>query len=202
MAAKKIVAFLVEGPTEIEFYKAVVQTIRDKMGTPFDCKFEWIDMHGIGNYKLAAQRKFRALKRKHEKDDVYAMLCIDTDVFKLGKKPPINKETVKRVLESEGAKEVHYIEAEQCIEDWFLSDFEGVASFLGLPKSSKPPRGHGAETLAKLFMDSNRMYIKGSRTNNFINALNIGLIIKEHCNALKVFCQIVGVDCNKICNKE
>lgn len=202
MAAKKIVAFLVEGPTEIEFYKAVVQTIRDKMGTPFDCRFEWIDMNGIGNYKSTAQRKFEALKRRYEKDDVYALLCIDTDVFKLSKKPPIDKIAVMKTLESKGAKEVHYIEADQSIEDWFLSDFDGVVSYLGLPKSTRPPRESGQDALRKLFNSSNKVYIKGNRTNSFINALNIERIIKAHCSTLSVLCHIIGADCKKICNKE
>jgi len=88
--ASKVVALFVEGPTEIEFYKAVIRYIRDKMATPFDCEFEWIDMHGIGNYKTDALRKYNFLKKKHTGKTVHPVLCIDTDVFELTKKPPVD----------------------------------------------------------------------------------------------------------------
>ena len=83
--ANTIIALFVEGPTEIEFYKAVVKFAHDAMETPFDCSFEWLDMHGIGNYKNTAARKFRKLKEKNPSSDIYAMLCIDTDAFELSK---------------------------------------------------------------------------------------------------------------------
>ena len=57
--ANKVVALFVEGPTEIEFYKAVIKYAHDVMQTKFDCSFEWLDMHGIGNYKNDALRKFK-----------------------------------------------------------------------------------------------------------------------------------------------
>lgn len=202
MPNKQIVALFVEGPTEIEFYKAVIKHAHDVMGTPFNCTFEWVDMHGIGNYKNDALRKFKTLQKKYPNDDLYVLLCIDTDAFQFSKKPPIDKPTVKKSIENAGAKKVHYIEATHSIEDWFLADFDGVISYLGLPKSTKRPKGKGQEVLKRLFRDAKRVYVKGHNTANFIKALDIGKIMKANCDALKILCRIVGLSCKSVCNKQ
>ncbi len=202
MPNKKVVALFVEGPTEIEFYKAVVKYARDAMGTSFNCSFEWIDMQGIGNYKNDAIRKFRALQGRHPNEDIYAVLCIDTDVFEFTKKPPINKSAVKKNIQNAGAKKVCYIEAKYSIEDWFLADFEGVISYLGLPANTKRPKGKGQDVLKELFKKARKVYVKGRNTENFIKSLDIGKIMKTYCNALKILCDIAGIDCKRVCDKQ
>lgn len=191
-----------EGPTEIEFYKAVVKYIRETTGTPFNCTFEWVDMHGIGNYKNDAIRRYKMLKKKHPEDDIYVVLCIDTDVFELAKKPPIDKAAVKKAIESAGAKKVCYIEAKSSIEDWFLSDFEGIVTYLGLDKNIKRPKGKGQAVLKKLFNDAKKVYVKGSNTGDFIKKLNVGKIMLANCSSLKMLCNIIGVNCKIVCNKQ
>ena len=89
--ADKVVAIFAEGPTEIEFYKAVVIEARKVMGTPYSCEIEYGDMKGIGNYKKDALRRFNRLKKEHSNKDIYVFLCIDSDVFELSKKPPFDK---------------------------------------------------------------------------------------------------------------
>ncbi|MCF2652851.1 DUF4276 family protein [Anaeromassilibacillus senegalensis] len=200
--ANKVVAFFVEGPTEIEFYKAVIQHVRAVMQTPFDCTFEWVDMRGIGKYKNDALRKFKHLQNKHPGEDISAILCIDTDAFDLSKKPPINKNDVKKSLETSGAQKVCYIEARDSIEDWFLSDLEGVVSYLGLLKGTKRPSGNGQAALKALFIRAHKVYLKGSKTENFIKKLNIAKIISLNCKAIRPLCQILGLDCKKVCGKD
>ena len=200
--ANKVVALFVEGPTEIEFYKSVIKYAHDAMQTKFDCSFEWLDMHGIGNYKNDALRKFKNTQRKHPNDDIYAILCIDTDVFDLAKKPPIDKRAVKASLESAGAKKVYYVEARHSIEDWFLSDYEGVLSYLNLPKGTKRPSGKGQEALKALFRSAKKIYIKGGKTEGFIKKLDIAKIVSTNCKPIKPLCQIVGMDCKKVCKKD
>lgn len=201
MQNKKRVAFFVEGPTEIEFYKAVVKYAHDIMGIQLDCAFDWVDMSGIGNYKKDALRKFKTLQRNNPGAIIYVMLCIDTDVFEFSKKPPIDKFAVKASLEEEGAKKVVFIEAQYSIEDWFLSDFEGVISYLGLPKNTKHIKGKGQMVLKKLFKNANKVYVKGSSTENFIKSLDIGKIMRKNCASMTILCKTAGFDCGKVCNK-
>ena len=198
----KIIALFVEGPTEIEFYKAVVQYAHEQMKTKYSCSFEWIDMKGIGNYKNNALRKFNNLKNKHPDDEIYVILCIDTDVFDLTKKkPPIDKQAVKISLEKAGAQKVTYVEARYSIEDWFLSDLAGVISYLRLPKDTKRPTGKGQDALKTLFRKANKVYIKGGKTEGFIKKLDISKIMSTHCKALKPLCIAIGVDCKTVCKK-
>lgn len=199
--ANTIIALFVEGPTEIEFYKAVVKFAHDAMETPFDCSFEWLDMHGIGNYKNTAARKFRNLKKKNPYSDIYAILCIDTDAFELSKKPPIDKDKVKQALKEEGAKQVFYIEAKSSIEDWFLEDLAGVCSYLKLSPKTKRPPGRGQEALKTLFKSANRVYLKGNKTEGFIAKLDMPQIMSARCKELNPLCSLVGFDCIKICHK-
>lgn len=92
--AKKIIALFVEGPTEKEFYKAVVKTIHSQLDCAFGCEIQYIDMKGIGNYKRAALRKYNDLQNKNSGAYIYPFLCIDSDVFEFNKKPPFNKKEV------------------------------------------------------------------------------------------------------------
>lgn len=197
--SNKIVAIFVEGDTEIEFYKAVVQQIRQKTNKPFSCSFEWINMRGVGNYKNDAQRKYLKIKKDNPDADIYVFMCIDTDVFELAKKPPIDKAHLKHIFESLEAKQVCYIEAKHSIEDWFLCDFAGVLNFLHLPKSTKKPTTNGQDALKKLFKNANKVYVKGSKIEGFISKLDIPLIMKCCCNSLKPLCQVLDVDCSIIC---
>ena len=85
------------------------------------------------------------IERKYPDDDINVILCIDTDVFEFVKKPPVDKTAVKKSIEEAGAKKVCYIEARHSIEDWFLEDFEGVVSYLRLPRGTVRPKGKGQE---------------------------------------------------------
>lgn len=199
--ADKVVALFAEGPTEIEFYKAVVIEAREMMGVPYSCEIEYIDMKGIGNYKKDALRKFNKLKNDHCGKDIYVFLCIDHDVFEFSKKPPFNKGEVQKSLEEAGAKKVTYIIAKQSIEEWFLCDFEGVLNYLRLPKTTKRPKGNGQDALKKLFKTANKLYVKGGRTEGFIAKLDVKKIMKTYCKSFKSLCESLELDCRIICKK-
>lgn len=199
--ASKIVAIFAEGPTEIEFYKAVVMKAREMMKIPYSCEIEYVDMKGIGNYKKDALRKFNKLKTKYPNTKIHVFLCIDSDVFELAKKPPFDRNVLPKDLQEAGAEKVQYIIAKKSIEQWFLYDLDGVLSFLRLPKTTKVPSGNGQEALKKLFKKANKLYVKGNKTEGFIAKLNITTIMQKCCNSLKPLCKSLGLDCKVICNK-
>ena len=199
--ADKIIALFVEGPTEIEFYKAVVNFIRKQNNAPFEYEFKWLDMKGIGNYKDDALRKFNNVKRAYPSASIFAMLCIDTDAFEFSRKPPIDKSRVKRALEKAGAAKVYYIEAKHSIEDWFLTDLAGVLTYLNLPRETRRPSGSGQSALKQLFYKANRVYVKGTRAEGLIAKLSIQKIMVEHCQQLNPLCKLLKIDCSVVCNK-
>ena len=198
----KVIALFVEGDTEIEFYKALIVDIRSKNKEPFKKNFEYENLKGIGNYKKDALRKFAKLRKKYPESDIYIFLCYDTDVFELSKKPPVDMENVKELLLVNGAKGVELIKAKYSIEDWFLIDFENVLKFLRLPANTPRGREKGLVKLKKLFMQANRMYIKGNKAEGFVDKLDIGKIRNGICESLKPLCEYIGLDCKKICNKQ
>ena len=53
-----------------------------------------------------------------------------------------------------------------------------------------------------MFQYRYKVYVKGRNTGTFISSLDVGKIMKTCCSALKVLCDIVGVDCKKVCNKQ
>ena len=199
--ANKVIALFVEGPTEIEFYKAVIKRAHDLMDAPFTCSFEWVDMSGIGNYKKDALRKFNYIKNKNPNKEIRVFMCIDSDAFEFSRKPPFNKKAVAAALKEAGAKQATYITARQSIEEWFLSDFEGILDFLRLAHTTKRPKGTGQESLKTLFKLANKVYVKGSKVEGFVNKLDISKIMTEHCTDIKTLCNTIGLDCKKVCNK-
>ncbi len=195
----KIIAVLVEGDTEVEFYKALIEKLRECQGTAFDCKFEVKNMRGVGNYKLDAGRKLDVLRKKYPDDEIHVFLCFDTDVFDFSKKPPIQVDAVKKSLLEKSAKKVTVIRAKRSIEDWFLYDMEGIARYLRLPTDTKRPKGSGQEALKALFKKKNRVYAKGLKTEGFIEHLDIVKIMKQVCCEIKPLCKCIGIDCSKVC---
>lgn len=198
----KVVVIFAEGPTEVEFYKAVLKKARELMKVSFPCHIEYVDMKGIGNYKKDALRKFNKIKNEKSNSEFDLFLCIDNDVFEYSKKPPINKKEVKQSLLDAGANGVTYIVAKQSIEEWFLCDLEGVLNYLRLPKTTKRPSGNGQESLKKLFHKKNKVYAKGTKVDGFVEKLNIQKIIKSCCSSLSPLCRILNLDCKIICGKK
>ena len=171
------------------------------MRTPFKCEIEYADIKGIGNYKSNALRKFSSLQKKYQDKKIQVFLCIDHDVFELQKKPPIDKKKVKQAILDAGAQNVTFIEANQSIEDWFLHDLGGVISYLRLPKKTKRPKGNGQTALKTLFNQASRVYVKGNKTEGFIEKLDILKIMSYCCEELKPLCNSLGLNCAKICKK-
>lgn len=200
--AKKVIVLFVEGSTEIEFYKAVIKRAHDLMSAQFNTTVRYVDMCGIGNYKKDAVRKFRKLKGKYDKGTCFsAFLCYDSDVFKFAKRPPINRKEVRTALKNEGISKVIDIVADSSIEEWFLQDMLGVISYLKLPNKTKRPRGNGQEALTQLFKKGKKIYVKGGKTEGFINRLDIEKIMISCCESLSPLCKEVGFNCSVVCGK-
>lgn len=118
-AKKDVIILLVEGATEVEFYKKLLRDLYKKYN-PKNCEIRQpINMEGIGNYKNGAVRQFEREVGKFQKSKkynrefkyvYYVFMCIDTDVFEFHSNPPIDKENVKKAIADAGGIP-HYIEA-------------------------------------------------------------------------------------------
>ena len=198
MAKKKkatadVVILLVEGATEVEFYKKLLISLNRKYA-PESCVIRQpIDMKGIGNFKNGAVRQFnidatnfkKSKRYNQELDYVYhVFMCIDTDVFEFQSNPPINKEKVKESINKANVIP-HFIEACHSIEDWFLEDLDGIADFLKTNKtnlSTKVKGKNGADKLDNLFRPFNKRYTKGVKCEGLVDKLDVVKIFNNHQN--------------------
>lgn len=177
----KCLVLFVEGDTEVEFYKKVIQYIRQvDMEGRLDIHVEFKNVKGVGGFKKFALRKFiKEIVPNYKDEEFYIALCRDTDVFELALKPPVNWEEVEAAFRKQQVKDVLHIEARRSIEDWFLYDIEGIKTFLRLKKSTKVQGSTGYEKMKNLFKCANKMYFKGKRSNGLIEHLDISKIIQK-----------------------
>lgn len=197
----KIAVIMAEGETEVEFYNCIIDTIKSQVVLPKELKIHKIvNIEGISKFQKNAVSHFNTIQNKYEKKypnfkfDFYIFLCIDTDVFYFEQKPPLNKEKLKQDLFNNGAVSVKYIEADKSIEDWFLSDLEGIKNFLKLKNISPgyKNRKTGAEKLNEIFKKANKTYIKGCKVEGFAKKLNISMIMKKYKNELSPLFDLLG----------
>lgn len=190
-ANKDVIILLVEGATEVEFYKKLLRDLYKKYN-PKNCEIRQpINMEGIGNYKNGAVRQFEREVGKFQKSKkynrefkyvYYVFMCIDTDVFEFHSNPPIDKENVKKAIADAGGIP-HYIEACHSIEDWFLEDRNGIADFLHINITNLKINGkNGAEKINKLFeaCPNGKNYIKGEQCKGLVENLDVMKIFNNH----------------------
>ena len=215
-----VIILLVEGDTEVEFYK-IIRAILLQM-YPNDDKYIFLqpkNVKGIGNYKSRASRQFAHLvqmekkeieqkkekkKKQHDKNDCkikylyHAFMCIDTDVLdsserlpKHSPKPPINeKDAYQSIIEKGGIP--HFIKAVHSIEDWFLEDKDGIMRFLKIKKMPKFSNNlSGEEKLSIAFKKGNKVYVKGTSCKGFVDCLNIDMILSNHSDDFKELVELL-----------
>ena len=192
----KCLVFILEGDTEKEFYKYLVQYIKKKhQVTKFSTQIEYLVVKGVGCFKKIAGRKFeKDVKKKYGSDCEYTVvLCRDTDVFELSPKPPVKWKDVKKDFLEKGASRVIDVKAKHSIEDWFLYDLDGIAKFLKVepPKNLKGKNGY--EKLQNLYKKANKVYYKGSKSNGLIQKLSMDVICQNVDRELKPLYTALGV---------
>ena len=198
----KCVALFVEGETEVEFYKKVVEIARGASPEKrFDTCIELKNVKGVGNFKKDVLRQFKKGIQPNYSDDCEftIVLCSDTDVFEFAQNPPVDWNELSKDLRDAGACPIIHIEARHSIEDWFLYDSEGIINFLHLPKRTKVPSdGNGYYKLRKIYSMANNMYFKGMKSNGMIGKLNIAKILSNVKKEIKPLFDALGVDINSI----
>lgn len=193
----KCLVFIVEGDTEIEFYKQVVANARNlHPAGRFDTNIEYKNIKGVGGFKNIALRKFtKEIKPKYGDDCEFTIvLCSDTDVFDYSPKPPIKWNEVIKDFEKNRNTKVIHVQAKRSIEDWFLYDIEGILKFLKLGRNTKVSGKNGYEKLQNLYKQANKVYFKGIQCNGMIKHLDIEKIANAVKEQLNPIYKALGVD--------
>lgn len=192
----RCLAIFVEGETEVEFYKAVIEDARRRRPDGrFEISIETRNVKGVGGFKNIALRKFlKEIKPQYDSDTEFIVaLCRDTDVFELASKPPVKWNEVEKEFCENGARVIH-VKAKHSIEDWFLVDFEGIITFLRLPKKTKITGSSGYDKLKNLYRKANKIYIKGMKSDGMIKRLDMPKIVSSVKDQLKPLYKMMGVD--------
>lgn len=178
------------------FYNRLVSIMRDYCGGHLSCSVKIINAAGIGQYKSKVLRIFeKQIKRDHPKGEFYIALCYDQDVFEINQNPPVQWIDVKKAFLSSGAKNVCLIKAVKSIEDCFFYDTAGILTYLRLAANTKLPSGNGYERLTDLFQKSNKVYLKGRSSGQFVEKLNMKQILSNICPSISPLCKLLGVNC-------
>lgn len=185
-------AVFVEGDTDKIFYEALIKFYREKYKISTSIKI--LNLRGIGKYegKLIGKLK-NEIASKGSSTEIRVVSCYDTDVFELGKKPPVNREKVKKEVLELKVKTFVEVPARKMIEDWFLCDLKGLCAFLGIKEPRKLKGKDGNEKISSLFKQGNKIYQKGLSSHKFVEKLNIELIREQVKNELSEFEKTIGL---------
>ncbi len=81
-----VVVVFVEGDTEVDFYKKLINHLRSLCGGRLSCEVKIHNLKGVGNYQSTAKRIFEKKIKQDYPANTYeykVFLSYDTDVFEV-----------------------------------------------------------------------------------------------------------------------
>ena len=196
------VAFVVEGPTEEEFYRQLLFWLCQKhpgsyfhqsrdhgevcyvtSNGPQDALVKFHSANTISQIPQAQTWFFKSCVGRHPSIPWHVFLAYDTD----GHADPISQSKegdwpeLRDALTTR-AETITDFAADADIEDVMLLDYGGVLNFLGLPPDTPiPSGGKGKSKMKRLhrMADIRRAYHEGSKALPLIRSLNMGLIVAQ-----------------------
>lgn len=183
-----LVVIFVEGDTDEVLFKALIEYYRIVSKTELrPCKI--CNLRGVTRYtsKLIAKLQNEYLPEARKKDYRILTVCCsyDTDVFEVRNPLMVNWDALRKTIHRMGIQGFVQLGIRSSIEDWLLSDMEGICSFLNLavvPKSLKGSNGNAK--LSDLFSRAKRVYQKGCQTGQLVSSLNLEVIRRKYAKEL------------------
>ena len=195
---KKCMVLYTEGETDYEFYKRMLDFIKEIIpNNKFNVDIlKLVCITGICKFqnKLLNKFEYEIIRQYQNTHEIIVVLCYDTDVFEFGVHPPINRSKLERDLINLGASKVIHIAAKKNIEDFFMYDINGIVNYLKIKKPKKLQGATGLNKLETLFYKANRIYQKGHKCAGFIDSLDMAIIFSKIYNELKPLCIELGFD--------
>lgn len=195
---KKGIIILLNDDTEEIFYNRLINQLRSFFSNERFAidKLLIRNLKGIGNYKTKVKRILVNNIIANNPDTKFTViLCYDTVVSDFSHKPPVVWSDVEEDLKKGGAHKVIHIKAKDSIEDWFLFDVAGILRYLKLSPAMNISKDKGKKSIENLFREAEKVYIKGSQTEGFIDNLDVNIIMESICPDIKNLCKELGVKC-------
>ena len=178
-ARRQVALFFLEGDSEEIFYDKILR--QHLAGIPKKIK----NVKGLYNIHKTILGKCVDFVRKNDNYLIRIYCCIDResrdnppelDVAELKNDIKEDPELRNKVLS------VDVILATIMLESWFFYDIGGIYRYLKTPKKERnlkkylPVEKNDWKTLSKLFSRYGKIYLKGEKSENFIDSLDIDLI--------------------------
>ena len=193
---KTHILLFIEGETEDVLFPAIIQYYRNNYKCQ-DVEIHCKNLRGIGNYKGKAKGILQDTLNKVKKSGgvLKVVICsYDSDVFDYNHNPPIDWTSLKKELENiTRSKNIVLMPSIHSIEDWLLSDIDGLCNYLKTKRPRSLPGKNGHEKIKHLFKLYNKVYYQGYDSENIIARLDVAKIIKAHKEELKPICEALGI---------
>ena len=194
---KTHILLYVEGDTEDVLFPAIIKYYKQTFSCA-DIEVHIENLKGIGKYSGKAKGILRQLMNKIKKDGdtLKVVLCsYDTDAFEFKSNPPIDWKKLKKEFENiTGKKNITLIPIKSSIEDWLLSDIDGLCKYLRIKK--KPQRlsgNNGFDKISHWFKQHGKVYYKGYDSKVIINHIDIEKITTTHSAELEPIRKALGI---------
>jgi hypothetical protein len=97
----------------------------------------------------------------------------------------INWDILRKTVKRMGIQEFIQLGIRSSIEDWLLSDMEGICRYLNLTTIPKSLKGNnGNAKLTDLYGHAKKVYQKGCQARELVDALRMEIIRKKHADDL------------------
>lgn len=182
---------LVEGDTEVIFYKRIKETYFRGASS------KTINLHGNWNINQKVLDVVTQHIDDHPNVRFSILICIDRE--SRSEKAPIDMDLIKAEFAGNpniAEQDINIYEATQDIESWFFHDIEGIYTFLRTqrnrrkPEKFRPVEKLNNTHLSELFKCNSKEYKKGSASQNFINCLDLQKI-RDGADKLDEFCRFM-----------
>lgn len=196
---QQLAIFFLEGYSEEIFYKKMLDMYLK--GVPKIV----INAKGLYNIHKTVMGKTVDIVTRYPDYNLRIYCCIDRE--SRDKAPELDIEALRKdMLGHKTLKNkvlsADIIMATQMLESWFFYDIEGIYKFLRYPNASRniakyhPVEKTRWQDLFKLFRDVGKLYIKGERSENFIEHLDLEKIY-AHCRELREGIELVAANSTK-----
>lgn len=195
---RQVALLFVEGDTEEEFYKYLLTSYLPNAPKAI------VNLHGNSNIHRKILSGADVFLQKHKDCFVRIYCCIDRE--SRDHNPPLDIDALRDSLRADRdfsrVLSADTIIATQMIESWYFHDIGGIFKFLKVPHSERnpakfaPPEKFTHIHLARLFERYGKVYIKGRKSANFINHLDLEKIhndCAELRNGLELIVKQAGV---------
>lgn len=197
MAHKKpqkiLSVLLVEGPTEVVFYKKIKRLY---------LKSTTIEHIG-GNWNINKKVLDRITHRYSDRP-VRVYCCVDRE-SRNGRVPGLDLHFIRREIVSKNLDDILSIDsiiAIQMLESWFFYDVSGIYKYLKTPNSKrtvrkfKPPEKNDWRVLYRLYKQNGKTgYSKGVKAEGLVKCLDIPSIY-DSCKELKKGVDLINKQAN------